>query len=184
MRITPLSGLKASALLLCSVLCGCATVSAQNSGINVAMHANTQVSPADIGLPAYPGATAYKDKGNNTAVDLGFTLGSLHFSVVAANYVTSDTPVQVLAFYRKSLSHYGEVLECEGGKPVGPVAVTGSGLTCSNPGNGSSTAHELRVGVPHKYRVVGIDKSQAGSTQFALVYLDLPMDKDKGKISK
>ena len=188
-RMNPFSHLKAGALFACIVLGGGVTSIAQNSGISLAMHANSKVSPADIGLPAYPGATPFKDKDNDSAVDLGFTFGSFHFSVVAANYVTSDTPAQVLAFYRKSLAHYGEVLECDHGKPAGSVTVTGSGLTCSDDhhsgSSGSfSTANELRAGVPNKYRLVGIDKSQPGSTRFALVYLDLPKDSDKGKNSK
>jgi hypothetical protein len=183
-RVNPFSRFMVGVLFACIVLCGSVASIAQNSGIGLAMHANSKVSAADIGLPAYPGATPFKDKDNDSAVDLGFTLGSFHFSVVAANFVTSDTPAQVLAFYRKSLAHYGEVLECDHGRPVGSVAVTGSGLTCSNPRNGSSTDHELRAGVPDKYRLVGIDKSQPGSTRFALVYLDLPQDSSKGKSSK
>jgi hypothetical protein len=189
MHIKSLFGRTAVLLCVSSALCGCASSLAQNSGINLAMHANSKVSAADIGLPAYPGATPYKDKDNDSAVDLGFTFGSFHFSIVAANYVTSDTTAQVLTFYRKALSHYGEVLECDHGKPVGSVTVTGSGLTCSdehhgNGGGGSSSATELRVGLPNKYRLVGIDKSQPGSTRFALVYLDLPKDSDKGKSAK
>ncbi len=186
-RMNPFSSLKAVALIGCIALCGGVASIAQNSGVSLAMHANSKVSAADIGLPTYPGATPFKDKDNDSAVDLGFTFGSFHFSVVAANYVTSDTPAQVLAFYRKSLAHYGEVLECDHGKPVGSPTVTGSGLTCSDDhrGNGSSsTANELRAGLPNKYRLVGIDKSQPGSTRFALVYLDLPKDSDKGKNSK
>jgi hypothetical protein len=37
----------------------------------------------------------------------------------------------------------------------------------------------LRAGTPHQYRVVGIDKSQPGSTHFGLVYVDLPKDSTK-----
>lgn len=188
-HITSLFGRTAALLCVSSVLGGCASSFAQNSGINLAMHANSKVNAADIGLPAYPGAAPYKDKDNDSAVDLGFTLGSFHFSVVAANYITSDTPAQVLAFYRKALSHYGEVLECDHGKPAGSVTVTGSGLTCSdehhgNGSGGSSSATELRAGLPNRYRLVGIDKSQPGSTRFALVYLDLPKDSNKGNAAK
>jgi hypothetical protein len=91
----------------------------QDSGINLALHANSHASAADIGLPAYPGATLFKDTDNDSAADLGLTLGDFHFSLMAVNYVTSDSPTQVLAFYRKPLSRYGQVLECDHGKPVG-----------------------------------------------------------------
>jgi hypothetical protein len=98
----------------------------QDSGINLALHANSRASAADIGLPAYPGATLFKDTDNDSAADLGPTLGDFHFSLMAANYVTSDSPAQVLAVYRKPLSRYGQVLECDHGKPVGALTVSPS----------------------------------------------------------
>ena len=70
---------------------------------------------------------------------------------------------------------------------VGKLTITDSGLTCANEhgnhvqvnGSGnSSDDHELRAGTPHKYRIVGIDDSKDGKTKFALVYLELPKDKD------
>jgi hypothetical protein len=138
------------------------------------------------GLPAYPGANLYKDADNNTAADLGLTVGDFHFSLMAVNYVTSDSPARVLAFYRKPLSRYGEVLECDHGKPVGALTVTRSGLTCGDvqvSGNTNSvTDHEIRAGSLHQYRIVGVDESHPGSTRFGLVYLDLPKDSgDKTK---
>jgi hypothetical protein len=84
------------------------------------------------------------------------------------------------------------VLECNHGKPLGALTVTHSGLTCSDQHGGhvqvdgsanSSSDHELRAGSPHKYRIVGIDDSHAGSTHFGLVYLELPKDKDEDKKS-
>jgi hypothetical protein len=153
--------------------------SGQDSGVNLALHANSHASAADVGLPAYPGATPYKDAGNDSAADLGLTAGDFHFSLLAVNYATNDAAARVLSFYRKPLSRYGEVLECDHGKPVGPLSVARSGLTCDTE---SSSDHELRAGSPHQYRIVGIDESHPGSTHFALVYLDLPKDSgDKTK---
>ena len=162
----------------------------QNSGFNLALHATSHVTATDIGLPDYPDATLYKnpDKNNSdndSAVDLGFSFDNIHFTVKAAEYVTHDSPAQVLAFYRKSLSHYGEVLECKDGWAVGTLTVTSSGLTCGDhdsgnaesKGNGeSSSDHELRAGRPHRYRIVAIDEPHSGSTRFGLVYLELPRD--------
>jgi hypothetical protein len=151
---------------------------AQNSGVNLALHANSNASAAKIGLPAYPGAALYKDADNDSAADLGLTINDFHFSMLAANYVTSDSPEKVLSFYRKPLSRYGEVLECNQGNPVGALKVTRSGLTCGQgQGNGngnSSTDHEIRAGSPNQFRIVGIDDSHPGSTRFGLVYLELP----------
>jgi hypothetical protein len=103
---------------------------------------------------------------------------------MAVNYVTKDSPQQVLNFYRKPLSRYGQVLECDHGKPVGSLTVTRSGLTCDLKDSGgtssySSTGEEIRAGSPQKFRIVGVDESHPGSTRFALVYLELPKDTSK-----
>jgi hypothetical protein len=162
-----------------------ATGFAQNSDFKLDVHANNHATAAKIGLPAYPGATIYQDKDNSSA-DLGVLLNSFHFDLMAVNYVTSDSPNQVLDFYRKPLSRYGEVLECLHGQPVGHRAKTSSGLTCSDEKGGkvevngsadSSTDHELRAGTPKKFRIVAInDEASGGKTRFGLVYLELPKD--------
>jgi hypothetical protein len=167
-------------VLSAAIILFCAASFAQDAGVNLALHANSHASAANIGLPVYPGATLYKDTDNDSAADLGLTVGDFHFNLMAVNYVTSDSPAQVLSFYRKPLSHYGEVLECDQGKPVGARTVTRNGLTCGNEqvsdNSNSSTDHEIRAGTPHQYRIVGIDESHAGSTRFGLVYLELPKD--------
>lgn len=172
---------------------GSTTSVAQSSDVNLALHANSHTSAAGIGVPAYPGAKIYKNPDSDSAVDLGFTFGDTSFRVMAASYVTGDSPSKVLAFYKKPLSRYGEVLECDHGKAVGALTVARSGLTCSDEKGDhmqvdshvdSSSDHELRVGSPHKFRIVGIDESHTGSTRFGLVYIELPKDKDSDEKSK
>ena len=162
---------------------------AQNSSLDVDLHANSHATAQQIGLPVYPGATLSKDKDNDAAADLGLIFNSFHFSLQVVKYATTSSPQQVLDFYRKPLSRYGEVLECDHGKPVGPLTVTRSGLTCSTK-NGhadvkatnDADGHELRAGTPLRYRIVGIDSTEPGKTRFALVSLELP--KDSGSDSK
>lgn len=160
---------------------------AQNSGLE--LHANDQASAEKIGLPSYPDAAPYKAPDNDAAFDMGYTVGDSHFRLMVANYVTSDAAAKVLDYYRKPLSRYGEVLECDGGKPVGKLAATRSGLTCSDEhsgkvelnGHSDANDHELRAGTPEKFRVVGIDKAEPKSTRFALVYVELPKDEANKK---
>lgn len=172
------------------ILCGGGPSRAQSSDVNLALHAKGHTTAADIGMPEYPGAKPYKERGkdNDSAVDLGFSFGETNFRLMAASYVTGDSTDQVLAFYRKPLSRYGDVLECDHGKPVGKLTVARSGLTCSsqsgrdvhvNGSGDSSNDRELRAGSPHKFRIVGIDESHTGSTRFGLVYIELPKDDDK-----
>ena len=44
---------------------------------------------------------------------------------------TGDDRDKVLAYYRKSLSRYGDVIECRDNQPVGSPEKTSEGLTCS-----------------------------------------------------
>jgi hypothetical protein len=172
------------------LLMGSGAVLAQSSDFKLELHANKNVSATEIGLPAYPGATLVKEADNDNPADLGFTFGDTHFRIMAVKYVTTDTPERVLAFYRKPLSRYGELLECNQGKPVGSVTTARGGLTCTEQKDGglnvsnhgvSSDGHELRAGLPLKFRIVSIEQSQPQATRFWLVYLELPKDHDKSE---
>jgi hypothetical protein len=147
------------------------------------MHANSHVSAKDIGLPLYPGATPFKETDNDSSSgDLLFLLNSFHFSVKAASFLATDSPGHILEFYRKPLSKYGEVLECNHGKPVGSMSVTKSGLTCGDRKNDGTTVnasdddHELRAGTPQQFWIVGVEEAKNGKTKFGLVALELPKD--------
>ena len=188
LSIRPFSAVLAGVVFAATLFSGGTALLAQNSGINLDIHTNSHATAADVGLPAYPGAALFKSADNDGAADLGLSFGDFHFTLKVASYVTGDSPDQVLAFYRKPLSRFGDALECDHGKPVGALTITRSGLTCSDQHGGnvqangsvnSSTDHELRAGSPHRFRIVGIDKSAPGSTRFGLVYLELPKDSDE-----
>ena len=160
----------------------------QNSDFNLNVHANSHATAKDIGLPVYPGATPFKDKdSDSSSADLLFFLNSFHFSVKAAKFVTTDSPERILEFYRKPLAKFGEVLECDHGKPVGSLTMAKSGLTCGDRKsgrmtvNGSDDEHELRAGTPEQFRIVGIEGAESGKTKFGLVALVLPKDDEDKK---
>src|SRR5215469_7651271 len=103
----------------------------QNSDFNLNVHANSHATAKDIGLPEYPGATPFKNKDSDSSSgDVLLLMNNFHFSVKATSFVTTDSPDHVLEFYRKPLAKFGEVLECDHGKPVGSLTVTKTGLTC------------------------------------------------------
>ena len=172
------------ALLLAIVLMATASFAmpcfAQNSDFNLSVHANSHATAKDIGLPAYPGATPFKDKDSDAAADLGFALNSVHFNLQMATFMTKDLRQQVIEFYRNALAKYGDVLECNHGKPVGSLTATGSGLTCGDHGDGSMTVngsdsdYELRAGRPEHFRIVAVDNTEPGKTKFKLMALVLP----------
>lgn len=171
---------------LVALAIGGGSLRAQNSDFRLDLHANGHVTAQAIGLPAYPGAKPWKEKQDDSgAADLGMVLNSFHFQLQVASYVTPDGAQKVLDFYRKPLSRYGEVLECDHGKPVGALRETRSGLTCGDKGHvqigeseDSSTDHELRAGTPQRFRIVAIDTTDAGETKFGLVSLELPKDSE------
>src|SRR6202453_3788905 len=141
-----------------------------------------QTSPAELGLPAYPGSvTDIAGDGNRSAkVDLGF--GSWKLRVKAAHFSTADNRDQVLAFYRKALSEYGGVIECAGDKPVGLPVKTGEGLSCDHSGHDHSSSHgnfssgdlQLKAGSPRHQHIVVLQGGSTSATHFSLIALDLP----------
>ena len=181
--------LQSAALLATITLFANVAARAQSSGKGAELHANGQATAADVGLPAYPGATLYKEPdSDSSAVDMGLTFGDFHFRLVAASYQTGDSPARVLDYYRKPLARYGDVLECDHGKPVGTLTVARSGLTCSSSDGGhvdvngnSSDDHELRVGTPNKFRIVAIAEQHSTQTRFGVVLVELPKDSDADK---
>ena len=141
-----------------------------------------QTSAAELGLPAYPGAvTDAADDGNRSArVDMGF--GSFKLRVRVAHYKSADDRDQVLAFYRKALSEYGNVIECVGGKPVGALSTTREGLTCDHSDHDHATSHnpddlQLKAGSARHQHIVAFGDGSS-PTHFTLIALDLPHNFD------
>jgi hypothetical protein len=171
------------------LVAGSAAAHAQNS-FDLAIHAGSGVTPGDIGLPAYPGATPARSNGSDDKAefDIGFAFGDTHFRMKGISYDSDESPDRILEFYRKALGRYGDVLECDHGRPVGALTVTSSGLKCSDQNRGdhvsvdgrldSSKDHELRAGSPDEFRIVGINASHIESARFVIMYVKTPKDTD------
>ncbi len=177
--------LAAAASLAC-LLAATPAAHAQNN-FDLSVHASSDVTPATIGLPVYPGAKlAAKHGDDNAAFDIGFAFGDTRLRLEGIGYDSDDPPDRVLEFYRKALSRYGDVLECDHGHAVGSLSVTSSGLRCSDKGrredlniNGhfdSSTSHDLRAGSPEEFRIAGVDGSSSKSSHFVIMYVKTPKD--------
>jgi len=152
------------------------------------IHVNTdQTSAADLGLPVYPGADIVKDKDNDKSADIHMGFGEWELRVKVVNYSASDGQDKVVAFYKKALTRYGDVIACQGNTPVGTPTVTSEGLTCADDKNTTTTVQidrkdygtsddsfELKAGSKRHQHIVGFQSSAPGQTRFALVALDLP----------
>ncbi len=152
------------------------------------VHVNTdQMTAADLGLPVYPGAELIKDDDKHKSADVHMGFGEWQLRVRAVSYGTPDAQDKVVAFYKKALGRYGDVLTCQGDAPVGTPITTAEGLNCSDNGKRSSfqfngnkngipdpNGLQLKAGSKRHQHIVGFDDSKGGQTRFALVALDLP----------
>lgn len=153
------------------------------------IHVDTDKTTAlDVGLPVYPGAQMVRDD-NHKSVDVHMGFGDWEMRVRAVSYATPDSRDKVLAFYKKALGSYGNVITCQNHQPVGAPAETLEGLSCSEDDHGSdgnvqmhhsysSGDLELKAGSRRHQHIVSFDKNQDGQTRFALVWLDLPVNPD------
>jgi hypothetical protein len=145
-----------------------------------------QTSPAELGLPAYPGAVQdMTGEGSKSAkVDMGF--GSWKLRVKVAHFATADRQDQVIAFYRQALSQYGSVIECAGNKTVGIPASTSEGLTCEDSDShsgehGGPGGLQLKAGSRHHQHLVLFKDASGSQTHFSLIALDLPHGFENGQ---
>lgn len=154
------------------------------------VHVNTdQTTASDLGLPVYPGAEAVKSGDEHKSADVHMGFGEWQLRVRAVTYATSDSQDQLIAFYKKALGRYGNVITCQGNTPVGTPTVTSEGLSCADDGknaqinvNGGkndknmSNDLQLKAGSKRHQHIVGFEEPRNGKIRFTMVALDLPTD--------
>jgi len=139
-----------------------------------------QTSAADVGLPVYPGAKLSAKKDGDKSADIHFGFGDWQFRIKVVKYTSSDSNDKVLAFYKKALGRYGDVIQCNGKTPVGQPASTREGLTCDDSDNQNKAKvnldihQSLKAGSKRHQHIVGIESPDGPGTTFSLVELDLP----------
>jgi hypothetical protein len=151
------------------------------------IHVNADKPSGSIGMAIYPGAVAQPDHDGDKDADVNLGFGEWKMRVQVAHFNSNDDRDKVLAYYRKSLGRYGDVIECRDDRPVGSPEKTAEGLTCSE----NNTDHHvkmstgdhgltLRAGSRRHQHIVAFDKddaaSAAGPTKFTLIALDLPAE--------
>jgi hypothetical protein len=134
-------------------------------------------SAAELGLPIYPGSTQDKSHDGNKSAKIDMDFGAMHMRVKVAHYTSPDSQDQIMAFYRKALGKYGDVIECDAGKPVGAIATSG-GLNCSPSGQDHSDEEgqgiQLKAGSKHHQHLAVFPDKGSSPTRFTLIALDLP----------
>lgn len=147
----------------------------------------------DVGVPVYPGAIATSSKGkDNGAADIHMSFGKWQLNVKAAEYESKDPEFKLVAFYKKAMATYGDVLTCKDKKPMGQPVATRQGLTCANDHeydvsmDAETSKKHINIGTP---KISGDIKLLAGSrdnqhiveftpipdgTKFSIVAVQLP----------
>lgn len=184
-----------AALLMLTLLAGChvnSTKNGKNDDVDLkspfgSMHikTNDNVDTASIGLSNYPDSTVWKDDDTDAknhdghSADINMSFGDFHLGVKATALRSSDSQDKILAFYRKDMARYGEVIECKGSTTIGTPTRTSQGLTCN-----SDEKHEgvnitegneieLRAGSEQHMHLVAV-RTKDGAQKIGLVALDLP----------
>jgi len=137
------------------------------------------VDAKDTGLSVYPGArvtTGHKD--NDSSANVNINTSFFGVKVVAVKFASDDSPDKILAFYRKDMTRYGNLIECDT-KTVSfqprkhdldaPVRCEGDG--------GMRNIKELKAGVESNQHVVAVQPKGSGS-EFSLVFVRLRDSKD------
>jgi hypothetical protein len=128
---------------------------------------DTSEASTDNGIPVYPGATPRPQSGGDKH-RANVNIGGLGFGikVIAAEYVTTDAPDKVKAFYVDKLAKFGKVLECRGtgGSGEGNVHLgSDEGDTPVSCEGAKGEGWEIKVGTRNNQRVVGINSDGSGT---------------------
>lgn len=163
---------------LAFLICGC-TVQDRKNGQAESVHLQTPlggldvrtnaVHGPDVGLPVYPGATETGRHGDDSgSADIHVNFGNWHLNVKAIEYRSDDPEDKIVAFYKKAMASYGDVLTCKDKAAIGEPTKTNQGLTCA-----SDHEYDLNVKVDRSSKpatvqtphVTGNIKLLAGSTE-------------------
>lgn len=130
---------------------------------------NTNVE--DTGLSLYPGARPKNDSDDrDRGAHVDVTTSVVGVKVVALKFQSDDAPDKVLAFYRKEMGKYGNVVDCTGGSDWSHSHERSAPVSCDPTDPGHDYREELKVGTENNQRIVAIKPNGNGS-EFALVYV-------------
>lgn len=139
------------------------------------LHVGKDADARAAGLPAYPGAMAKHEDGNEP-LNFALLTEGVGLKLVVAKYESDDAPAKVIAFYREKLKKYGKVVECHSQKKGSGVEVHDSEdssgskeLKCDD---SSGPVTELKGGTEDDQHIVAIEPRDSGKgSSFAIVYV-------------
>jgi hypothetical protein len=129
----------------------------------------------DTGLQLYPGARPKSDSGNDKhSADVNIASSVIGVKVVAREYRSDDPPDKILAYYRKEMNKFGNVVQCNRGWGHSSFQYhkhdKDTPVSCDGSEGGSSAEQTLKVGMENNQHDVVVKPWGKGS-EFALVYV-------------
>jgi len=141
-----------------------------------ALKVRTNPTPGEIGLSVYPGAKQKVEGDDKNAANVNISSSIFGVKVLVIAYHTQDSPDKVVAYYKKDLRKYGNVLECKGhGHEDNDLDLGHDSdhkpkpLNCSDD-KGDGKGVELKAGMSDNFHLVAVDPKDNGS-DFAIVYV-------------
>jgi hypothetical protein len=138
------------------------------------LHVGDDADAKKVGVPLYPGARLKTEEPNSDQANLSVVTDAFGMKLVVANYVSTDDPPKIVAFYRNKLRKYGKVLECHSEKHGGDISVhdENSGSKDLKCDQNSGPVTELKAGTEENQHIVAVEPGVASKgSKFALVYL-------------
>jgi hypothetical protein len=135
----------------------------------------------DTGLQLYPGARPKSDSGDDKhSADVNVSMSVMGVKVVAREYRSDDSPDKILAYYRKQMDKFGNVIQCNGHFNDRGFQYhkrdQDAPVSCNGGEGGSSSEQTLKVGTENNQHVMAVKPWGKGS-EFALVYVRIWSDK-------
>jgi hypothetical protein len=134
---------------------------------------NTDEKSVDNGIPVYPGARARpQSDGDSHRANVNIAGFGFGLKVIAAEYLTDDSPDKVRDFYQGKLKKFGDVIVCKGhsekGSDYGIHGKNGGeSVSC---GDSSGDGWEVKVGTNDNQHLVAIQPDGSG-TRFGTVLI-------------
>jgi hypothetical protein len=147
------------------------------------LHVSEQADIRDAGLSLYPGATPAPKDGSDDekSANVNLALPGFQLKVVAAEFLSTDAPDKIIAFYNKELQKFGKPIQCRGAYSSS-AHVDSHGkddldkpVACDKSDSGDGT--ELKVGTEGNQHIVAVKPNNRGA-RFSLVYVRMHTGKD------
>jgi len=135
------------------------------AGFSAGLTVRPGASAGDIGLPVYPGATPWREDGEDSpGAGINLWGGAFGLQLFVLKLRAPDNVDNVARFYREAMSRQGRLIDCSAGTPAEPPPAAGDSklLRCDSD-RAKPGGRLFKVGLPGGVRMVAIEPAGGGS---------------------